>query len=144
MNGPGGANEEEKMNAKKNPLLMVLLFLMTALLLVGGCSRHYIDVYLDEECFSSTADLEHIKPLLLFPGDYVVFINTRVPPAPDVERWIELKFPEGLFEEDFVRIDPGKRVILKVIADGPMSGNIETNGPGCPLGDPEVKVGEGP
>ena len=132
------------MKYRQMALMTIWLLLMAGLLFWGGCSRHYIEVYIDEEGRLATADLDHIKPLLVFPGDYVVFINTRVPPEPGVPRWVELDFPEGFFDVESVKIDPGKRAIVKVIADGPLSGNIQVSGPGIPMGDPEVKVGEGP
>ena len=137
------------MNSKRFWLLAVLVVLAAALLLVTGCSRHYVEVYINEECLPATADMDNIKTLWVFPGDYVVFINAReVPEVPEGQtppgRWVKLTFPDGMFEENEVRIDPGKRVILKVIADGPMEGLIAVTGPTCPLGSPEVKVGEGP
>ncbi len=121
-----------------------LLVLVATLLLVSGCSKHYVDVYINEQCLFSTLDNGEIETLMVFPGDYVIFNNAREKPTPTTQRWVDLTFPAGLFELTTVRIEPGHRVILKVIADGPMSGVLGISGPSCPSGSPEFKVGEGP
>ncbi len=122
-----------------------ILVLLAAVLLVSGCSKHYVDVYINEQCLMSTMDNDEILTLMVFPGDYVIFSNTREELSDVDEKWVELSFPDGLFEVDMVRIEPGHRVILEVIADGPLSNTrMGINGPNCPSGGPDVKVGEGP
>jgi hypothetical protein len=132
----GGPNEEENMKSTRFALTLVLM--MGTLLLMGGCSKHYVDVYINEMCELVTLENgDAIDPLIVYPGDYVIFNSMRETKA------VTLTFPTGMFEEDEVTIDPGKRVILKVINEGAPSGDIKRSGD-CPVGDPKVKVGEDP
>ena len=34
----------------KSMRFLLLLWVMMVLLLVGGCSKHYVDVYINEDC----------------------------------------------------------------------------------------------
>ena len=131
----GGRNEEEKMKSIRIPVLLLLL--AGVLLLMGGCYRHYVDVYINEMCEPVTLENdEMIDPLIVFPGDYVVFTNMR-----EVKS-VTLEFPVGMFEVDEVTINAGHRAILKVVDKGETEGYIKRID--CPIGDPKVKVGEGP
>jgi hypothetical protein len=126
---------------KVTRLVLVLLLTLTALLLVNGCSKHYVDVYINEICMPVTLENDPetaIDPLWVFPGDYVIFNNMRE------EDLVEMVFPTGLFEVERVEIEAGHRVILKVVAEGPMEGPISISGDGCGAGIPKVKVGEDP
>jgi len=120
---------------------LFLLLMAAALLLVSGCSKHYVDVYINEAGLPVTLDNEPetaIDPLWVFPGDYVIFNNMRA------DEEVILRFPSGMFELDTVTIEAGHRKILKVIADGPMTGTLTITGDGIPAGNPEVIVGEDP
>jgi hypothetical protein len=125
------------MKSIRIPLL--LLVLVAVLLLMAGCSKHYVDVYINEEkALVTLANCKAIKPLWMFPGDYVIFNNTRE------IHWVMLEFPEGMFEVTKTdTIWPGHRVILKVTATGKMEGIISVISDG-PIGNPEAKVGEDP
>lgn len=125
---------------KLTRFVLVLLLALAALLLVNGCSKHYVDVYINDDCILVTIDNEPetgIDPLWVYPGDYVIFNNMK-------DDDVEMVFPTGLFEEDRVEIEAGHRKILKVVADGPMEGPISISGDGCGAGIPKVKVGEDP
>ena len=136
------------MNTRRISLLMVLLLLMAAVLLVGGCckdcgecegSRHYVDVYINEICDPVTLENdEDIDPLWVFKGDHVIFNNMR-----ETET-VTLELPPGMFELDTVEIKAKHRVILEVVDGGEESGKLKVRGTGCPVGDPDVKIGEGP
>jgi len=124
-------------------VLLLFVFLISVLMLVGGCSKHYVDVYINEICEPVTLENDRkIDVLYFFPGDYVIFNNMRA------ENSVTLEFPVGMFEVTEVTIEAGHRVTLKVVADGPLddttSGRIIFTGTGCPMGNPEAKVGEGP
>lgn len=125
---------------KLTRFVLALLLALVALLLVNGCSKHYVDVYINEDCI--LVDLENesetgIDPLWVYPGDYVIFNNMK-------EHDVDMVLPPGMFELDLVEIEAGHRVILKVVADGPMEGPISISGHGCGAGIPKVKVGEDP
>jgi len=118
-------------------LILFLVVLVASLLLVGGCSRHYVEVYINDKCEMVTlVNHDIINPLYVFKGDYVIFTNIS-----KVE--VELNLPDGVFEKNDVTIAVGKRVILKVIRNGPYEKpmNIECSGPS---GEPKVFVGEEP
>jgi hypothetical protein len=126
-------------NIRMRMMLGVGLLLAT-LLVVGGCSRHYVDVYLNEigSLVLLDGDPDNIiDPLWVYKDDYVIFNNTR-------SKAITLTFPLGMFEVDEVVVDGGRRAILQVVADGPSEGTISVSGDGIPAGSPKVKVGEGP
>ncbi len=116
---------------------LFLVVLVASLFLVGGCYRHYVDVYLNDQCHMVTMENNDvINPLIVFKGDYVIFNNISSAP-------VELNLPDGVFERDDVTIAVGKRVILKVIMNGPTESpmNIECTGGS---GSPKVFVGEEP
>ncbi len=135
MTGPGEGQKEE--NMKSIRFSLSLLLLLAVLLVVGGCSKHYVDVYINERCALVAIDNDTaIDPLVVFPGDYVIFNNLRDEP-------VELNLPIGMFEEDNVTISAGKRVILKVIETGHReeSMNIVCDDGS---GTPKVVVGDDP
>ncbi len=126
------------MNTNRFVWLMVLLLMTAGLLLVGGCSRHYVDVYIHPNCYLvSLENDDEINPLIVYKGDYVIFNSMR-------EATVTMRLPAGMFEEDEVDIEGGARVILKVIGEASMAGQISFSGTGCDVGDPDVKIGEGP
>jgi|GEM_PF-6532706 len=118
-------------------LTIVFFVLAVSLLLMGGCSRHYVDVYVNNQCYLVNLDNDTaIESLLVFKGDYVIFNNLG-------DNEVELNLPDGVFERDKVTISPGKRVILKVIMNGPHSKNMNIECTGG-SGSPKVVVGEEP
>ena len=118
-------------------LSLLFLLLTAALLLVAGCSRHYVDVYINDDCFLVTMENDKIiDPLLVFPGDYVVFTNIT-------GHKVELNLPDGMFSEDDVEIAAGKRVILEVIQKDPGERSMVIVCTGG-TGSPRVVVGEDP
>ena len=126
------------MKSIRFPLLLWVM--MMVLLLVGGCSKHYVDVYINEDCKLVLLDSDpdaYIDPLVVFPGDYVIFNNLN---SDDVK----LVFPSGLFEVGDTLIESGHRVIFKVIADSLPLGSIRISSPTCPSTNPKVIVGEDP
>lgn len=132
---------------------VLLLLLAGVLLLMGGCYRHYVDVYINNECILVTMDNGVIETLLVFKGDFVVFNNLNEESESSGPTYVDLHLPEGMFDEsevsdlrtdeNAIRVQPGKRVILEVISDGPIEGLISITGD-CPTGTPKVKVGEEP
>jgi hypothetical protein len=122
----------------KSTRIPLLLLLMVTLLAAGGCSKHYVDVYIGPQCLPNTPAYDATTRVLwVFPDDYVVFSNMR-----DTD--VIITFPLGMFEVDEVTIAGGQRVILKVINEGESEGDLSISGSGCPSGDPKIKVGEGP
>jgi hypothetical protein len=116
----------------------LLLLLMVALLALGGCSKHYVDVYIGGQCLPISPAYDATNRVLwVFPDDYVVFSNMR-----DAEVIVTL--PAGMFEMDEVTIEGGHRVTLRVINEGDVEGPLSISGDGCPSGDPKIKVGEDP
>jgi len=119
---------------------ILLLVLVTILLSLGGCDKHYVDVYINEEGKFVQMDNDpgnYIRTLIVYPGDFVAFNSMR-------STNITLGFPEGLFETTSVVIEPGRRVILEVLAEGHMEGEIGLAGEDIPSTGPQFKVGEGP
>ena len=122
---------------------MFLLVLLAAMLMVG-CSAleyHFVDVYINDECLPFTlAKAGAIETLWVFPGDQVIFTNTR-------DKEVVMTFTTGIFEVDEIALKPGKRVILKVISPGLKEGTVTLttiDGSKCPDGTPKVVVCEGP
>ena len=119
----------------------ILLFVLVAVLLsLGGCDKHYVDVYINKDGKFVQMDNDpdnYIRTLVVFPGDFVAFNSMR-------DKKITLGFPEGLFETTSVVLEPGHRVILEVLAKEPMEGDIGLAGEDIPSTGPKVKVGEGP
>lgn len=152
MNGPGeGPNEEDKMKAMRVSLVIVLL--AAVLGLMGGCSRHYVDIYINENCQPVTLENgQKIEVMYFHPGDYVIFNNTRASES------VKIQLPTGMFEVaddsvemisdpvtgESIEIESGHRAILKVVGDATTNGRLSITGDGCPAGNPEAKVGEGP
>ena len=123
----------------KSIRIILLMLSMVTLLLMGGCSKHYVDVYIGGECLPlSHAFDSDTMILLVFPGDYVVFTNLR-------DKAINITLPAGMFELDMVEdLESGHRVTLKVINEGDAEGGLSISGEGCPSGDPKIRVGEDP
>ena len=122
----------------KSTRILLLLLLMVTLMSVGGCSKHYVDVYIGAECLPITPAYDSTtRTLLVFPGDYVVFSNTR-------DKDVTITFPLDMFEMDEVTIGAGHRVTVRVINEGEASGPLSISGDGCGSGDPKIKVGEDP
>lgn len=124
----------------KSIRITLLLFVLAAtLLLVAGCDKHHVDVYInDEYAFVNMDNGNQIKTLWWHPGDYVSFNNIST------DKEFTLEFPAGMFEKDKTDIiKPGQRVTLQVIAKEPMEGAISFD-PESPIGNPDAKVGEGP
>ena len=116
---------------------LFLLLLLALLLMAGGCSKHYVDVYINENCALVAIDNDKaIDPLVLFVGDYVIFNNIR-------EDEVELSLPPGIFEKDSVKIAAGKRSILKVLKSVPAGDSMVID---CDpdSGSPKVVVDEDP
>ena len=135
----------------KSIIIKFIFLMIPAAMLLSGCARtvelqpivgsRFIDVYINKECLPSTlAEGGVIDTLWLFPGDRVVITNTR-----DLK--INIKFPAGMFDQDEVNIESGKRVILEVQKTSPKTGAFsladQTSGI-CPDGAPAVMVGEDP
>lgn len=138
-----------KSTCSKAVLTVLVLILMGA----AGCnheeceSKHYVDIYINEVCDPVTLENdEEIDVLFVYPGDYVIFNNMRAAKS------VTIEFPPGMFELDEVEIEAGHRAILQVIADGPLEDDpadpsddrLTIRGDGCPSGNPQAKVGEGP
>jgi len=122
---------------KSKRFVLILLLILAALLLMNGCSRHYVDVYINEDCALVAIDNDTaIDPLTVFVGDYVIFNNLT-------DDKIELSFPPGIFEVDHVTIAGGKRVIVKVVKAVP-EGDSMTIGCREFTGSPKVVVDEDP
>jgi hypothetical protein len=140
MTGPGvGPNEEDDMRYGRFGTLLGLTLIVAALVFSGGCSRHYVDVYINEICALVYLDNDPesvIEDLFVFEGDYVIFNNTK-------DTAVELTFPVGLFEVDEIVVEGHSRVFVKVIGAALSEGTIGISGD-CPAGAPKVKVGEGP
>lgn len=116
-----------------------LVLIVAALMFSGGCARHYVDVYINENCVLVLLDDDPtnvIEDLFVFEGDYVVFNNTK-------DSAVELTFPLGIFEVDSIEVAAHSRVFVKVVGEALSEGTIGISGD-CPAGAPKVKVGEGP
>jgi hypothetical protein len=121
-------------------IVLALLLVAAALLLVVGCSKHYVDVYINEDgkIVLLNNDPTTIEELFVFPGDFVVFNNMSGQEA-------TLGFSaEGLFGTTTEVLGPNQRVILEVQAGAPAETEIAVSGAGWPSTGPKVKVGEGP
>ena len=117
--------------------LLLLLALAATLLLAVGCSKHYVDVYINDKCLLVTLENDEIiDPLVVFPGDYVIFNNLT-------DEEVVMNLPDDMFSKDDVTIPAGKRVILKVIQKDPVTKEISID---CDGGSslPKVRVGEDP
>ena len=119
----------------------LMILTLVALFLVGGCSQHYVDVYVNDDCSMVLHDNDpdvYIGELLFFPGDYVYFNSLRA-------KNITLNFPAGMFDTSGdVLLEPGKRILVKVTGKTGDSGTIGMSGDGCVLTPPEFKIGDGP
>jgi hypothetical protein len=117
---------------------VLVLMLLAVLLVVAGCDKHYVDVYINDECAMVAIDNDTaIDPLMVFPGDYVIFNNISGDS-------VIIDLPDDWFEEDLVSILKDKRVILKVIRTDPGRSDM---GISCTIGGagaPKVVVGEEP
>lgn len=116
-----------------------LMVMVAVLLLISGCDKHHIDIYINDElAFVHMSNGKEIETLWVFPGDFVSFTNISQ------EKEFSLEFPAGMFEKDKTDIiKPGHRVTLEVISKVPMEGDISFF-PESPVGNPEAKVGEEP
>ena len=126
------------MKTIRYPVFLLMLVMTATLFLIGGCSRHYVDVYIDNDCLLKTLETDKsIDVLLVFPGDYVIFNNLT-------NGNVELNLPVGMFEKDKVIVAGGSREILKVIMKEPFEDymNIECDTGGS--GTPKVVIGEEP
>jgi hypothetical protein len=143
---------------------IILLFVILAgsLGLLSGCTSkspevevtyiaeefvRFVDIYvMAGNQFTLTGGIVPQGPILVFAGDRVIFNNME-------KGKVTLTLPEGMFGDDRINenneivIEPDKRVILKVISEGDLSGII--NGRVDPDGNttdgsPNLKVGEEP
>lgn len=135
----------------KSIMIKFIFLMIPAAMLLSGCARtvelqpivasRFIDVYINQDCLPTTlAKGGIIDTLWLYPGDRVVITNTR-------DKEITINFPAGMFDQDKVLIESGKRVILEVQKISPETGAFsivgETSGI-CPDGAPKVKIGDDP
>ena len=127
------------MKANRFTVLCGLWLLVTVLLVMGGCSKHYVDFYIRENCtlvYLDTGPEAVIDPVVVYNGDYVIFNNLK-------STTITLTFPVGMFEVDSIDVVGNGRVIVKVIGADLSTGDLGIAGD-CTAGSPAVKVGEGP
>lgn len=121
--------------------------ILVATVMLAGCAQEiqnmdfrYVDVYINEDCIPSTLAKDgFIETLWVFPGDKVTVTNTR-------DKKIEIKFPAGMFDKDAATLEPGKRIVLKVLDVSSQEGvfSITDGDDICPDGTPKVVIGEGP
>ena len=135
--GPGvGPFREDHM--KNVRIILAVVVLVAALLTVGGCSRHYVDLYINDDCVLVQLDNDVvINPLVVFEGDYVMFISLR-------EKAVTISLDPAMFDTGTIELAPGASAVVKVIGDPEMEGAISLSGDGCPSVPPKVVIGEGP